>query len=120
MPGRTFLAALAVVASAGIVAVPAPAAEADNEAAATAGRALFLDFQCWQCHGYQGQGGAAPRIASMDYPFEAFERFLRFPNEMPAYPPDQLDDDGLRKIYAFVQSIPEPPQRNDIAALNPE
>lgn len=110
--------AVFAVTIAGFACVPIAALGSEDDIETAQGRALYLDYQCWQCHGYEGQGGAAPRIASMGYPFEAFERFVRFPNVMPAYPPGQLDDASLRRIYAFVQSLPEPPRRDDIPALN--
>ncbi len=81
------------------------------------GRELYLDYQCWQCHGYEGQGGGAARIASTAYPFDAFARFVRHPDLMPAYPPKQLSDDKLRLIYEYVRSIPDPPPLEDIPAL---
>jgi len=81
------------------------------------GRELYMSYQCWQCHGYEGQGGAAARVASKDYPFDAFARFVRHPNMMPAYTPKLLTDDKLRLIYEFVRSIPEPPPLEDIPAL---
>jgi mono/diheme cytochrome c family protein len=80
-------------------------------------RELYLSYQCWQCHGYEGQGGAAARIASTAYPFDAFAQFVRHPNVMPAYPPNQLSDEQLRLIYEYVRSIPEPPALEDIAEL---
>ena len=82
------------------------------------GRELYLNYQCWQCHGYEGQGGAAPRIASTPYPFAAFAEFLRRPNVMPAYPPNLLDDAELRLIYDYVISIPAPPRLDEIPELN--
>lgn len=106
------------VAIAGFAIVPFQVFGAEGDVVTAQGRALYLEFQCWQCHGYEGQGGAAARIASMSYRYEAFERFVRFPNLMPAYPPRLLDNDSLRRIYAFVQSLPEPPRREDIPALN--
>ena len=81
------------------------------------GRELYLSYQCWQCHGYEGQGGAAARIASKAYPFDAFVRFVRHPDLMPAYPPGMLGDENLRLIYEYVRSIPEPPSNEDIPAL---
>ena len=117
MRRQSILTALAVT-IASFAFVPFQVLGAEDDIVTAQGRALYLDFQCWQCHGYEGQGGAAPRIASISYAFEAFERFVRFPNVMPAYPPDLLDDDSLRRIYAFVQSLPAPPRREDIPALN--
>lgn len=89
----------------------------ESGGAATDGRALFMTYQCWQCHGYEAQGGAAPRLAAKQYPYEAFARFLRHPNQMPAYPPALLSDAELRRIFDFVRSIPEPPPLQDIPAL---
>ena len=83
------------------------------------GRALYVSQQCWQCHGYEGQGGVAGnRIAPTPYPFEAFARLVRFTNLMPAYSPRVLSDEQLRLIYAYVQSIPEPPPLEEIPELD--
>ena len=76
-----------------------------------------MSYQCWQCHGYQGQGGAAARIASIPYPFEAFAIFLRRPDVMPAYPPNLLGNQELRLIYEYVRSIPAPPALEEIPEL---
>lgn len=81
------------------------------------GRELYMSYQCWQCHGYEGQGGAAARIATTVYPFEAFARFVRHPNLMPAYTPNLLSDEKLHLIYDYVRSIPEPPPLEDIPGL---
>ena len=94
-----------------------PMLAAQDSGDAAVGRQLFNDFQCWQCHGYEGQGGAAPRIAPTLYPFEAFEQLVRHTNIMPAYSPNVLSDDQLRQIYEFVRTRPEPPAVEDIPAL---
>ena len=83
------------------------------------GRELYRSQQCWQCHGYEGQGGVAGvRIAPTLYPFEAFARLVRYTNLMPAYSPKVLSDEQLRAIYAYVRSIPEPPPLEEIPELN--
>ena len=83
------------------------------------GRALYDSHQCWQCHGYEGQGSVAGvRIAPTLYPYEAFARLVRHTNLMPAYSPNVLSEEQLRLIYAFVQSIPEPPPFEDIPELD--
>ena len=83
------------------------------------GRALYESHQCWQCHGYEGQGSVAGvRIAPTLYPYEAFAVLVRHTNLMPAYSPNVLSDEQLRLIYAFVQSIPEPPPLDEILELN--
>ena len=74
------------------------------------GRAAFVRYGCYQCHGYEGQGEAAPRLASRSYSSDAFATFVRRPpNEMPAYAPSVLSDATLASIYRYVQSIKEPP-----------
>jgi ubiquinol-cytochrome c reductase cytochrome c subunit len=88
----------------------------------TGGRALYSDFGCYQCHGYQGQGSSAPppvpRIASTVYPIEAFSAFVRTPVRlMPAYSPNVLSDAKFQAIYDYMRSIPEPPAVEDIPAL---
>jgi mono/diheme cytochrome c family protein len=83
-------------------------------------RALYVAYGCFQCHGYEGQGGAALRIAPTLYPFEAFAQLVRRPgNEMPAYDPSSLSDADLRAIYRYVQSIEAPPALDDISLLRP-
>jgi len=108
-PGR--LVAMCLILSSGAATTPL-SAQSDAE-----GRELFTDFQCWQCHGYEAQGGAAARLAGKDYPYEAFVRFVRHPNLMPAYTPEMLSDQQLRLIYDFVRTLPEPPSLDDIPAL---
>jgi mono/diheme cytochrome c family protein len=94
------------------------AAPAIRAQSADDGRALFVANGCYECHGFVGQGGAAPRIAPMVYPYEAFDRLVRRPaNEMPAYAPQALGDDALRAIYGYLRSIPEPPPLTGIAIL---
>ena len=97
------------------LALPAMSVAADD--ATADGRELYETFQCWQCHGYEGQGGAAPRLAPSAYPFEAFERFVRYPNQMPAYPRELLSSDDLQAIWEFVRGQPEAPDTGDVPAL---
>jgi mono/diheme cytochrome c family protein len=92
------LTAFTLVAAALVSAAPAPA---DRE--------LFVRYGCYQCHGYEGQGGEALRIAPSPYPFEAFAAKVRKPaNEMPAYAPEVLSDADLQALYRYVRAIPEP------------
>jgi mono/diheme cytochrome c family protein len=109
----SFRVSIAVLAS---VIVSAAVAQS-NSATADPGRQLFESFQCWQCHGYEGQGGVGPRIAATVYPFEAFSRLVRHTTLMPAYSPNVLTDDELRTIWEFVRSQPEPPAAEDIPEM---
>jgi ubiquinol-cytochrome c reductase cytochrome c subunit len=104
--------------STGLALMTLMAAASAHAQSANDGRALFVANGCYQCHGFVGQGGAAPRIAPTAYPYEAFAGLVRRPaNEMPAYAPQALGDDALRAIYAYLRSIPEPPPLVDIAIL---
>jgi mono/diheme cytochrome c family protein len=81
-----------------------------SAAPAAGDRELFVRYGCYQCHGYEGQGGEALRIAPSAYPFEAFAAKVRKPaNEMPAYAPEVLSDADLQALYRYVRAIPEPP-----------
>ena len=96
--------ALSLTASVVLVAAFASAAPAPAD------RDLFVRYGCYQCHGYEGQGGEALRIAPSPYPFDAFAAKVRKPaNEMPAYAPEVLSDADLEAIYRYVRAIPEPP-----------
>ena len=87
------------------------AGSAQAEPSAANGHALFVKVGCYQCHGYQGQGGAAgPRIAPDPLPFDGLAAFVRTTSgEMPPYTTTVLPDGDLADIYAYLQSIPRPP-----------
>jgi len=92
----------------------APAGNADNV------KALFAKAGCYECHDYQGQGGAGtgPRLAPNPIAFSAFMTQCRQPvNEMPPYTTKVLSDGELADIYAFLQSIPPPPAVSSVRLL---
>ena len=91
------------------------------EPSAANGRVLFVKVGCYQCHGYQGQGGAAgPRIAPEPLPFDGLAAFVRTTSgEMPSYPATLLSDSDLADIYAYLQSVPRPPALADVPLLKP-
>lgn len=112
------LLAVLVLAAAGAAAqTPAqtpPAGDAD------AGKKLFVSLGCWTCHGYEGQGGAAPRIAPRPLPPAAFTTYVRRPPErMPNYPERFVSDEELGHIHAYLQSRPMPPPIESIPLLQP-
>jgi mono/diheme cytochrome c family protein len=66
----------------------APAGQASQAAPAgnaETGKKLWTSVGCWQCHGYEGQGGAAgPRLAPRPLPWAALRGYVRRPaNQMP-------------------------------------
>jgi mono/diheme cytochrome c family protein len=74
------------------------------------GRLLFVSYGCFQCHGFEGQGGGAgPRISSLATTYTAFEKYLRAPSgQMPPYTIKVTTDRDLENIYAFLRSLPAP------------
>jgi mono/diheme cytochrome c family protein len=85
-----------------------------------AGKALYDSFQCWQCHGYEGQGGrSGSRIVPVD-PYIVFSTFVRYTDLMPAYSPAELSDAQLKQIYEFVRSIPAPPPLEEVSRMGLE
>ncbi len=85
-------------------------AQTPDAAALQNGRTVYMQNQCYSCHGTQGQGGernAGPRIAPNPFPFAAFEMQLRKPRSvMPRYTERDIDAARLKDLYAFVQSMP--------------
>jgi mono/diheme cytochrome c family protein len=91
-------------------------------ASAEHGKTVFIERGCWQCHGTVGQGSimtsGGKRIAPNPMPWEAFSRFVRSSNRaMPPYSEKILSDADLADIYAYLQSIPKPPDVNSIPLL---
>ena len=120
--GLALLAALAFASStraqapAAAPASPAQAAPAGN---AETGKKLWVSYGCWQCHGYEAQGGAAgPRLAARNLPFAGFSAYVRRPaNQMPPYTEKVVPNADLAHIYAFIQSRPAPPAAQTIPLL---
>ena len=86
------------------------------------GKRLYLNGNCFTCHGRAGQGGAyngpAPAVAKTAMPFEGFLGQTRNPsNDMPAYAAQVMPDQAVADIYAYVQSLPGPREAKDIAIL---
>jgi ubiquinol-cytochrome c reductase cytochrome c subunit len=93
-------------------------------ASAEHGKTVFIQKGCWQCHGTLGQGSIATsggkRLAPDPLPWEAFSVFVRSTNRtMPPFSETILSDSDLADIYAYLQSIPEPPEANSIPLLRP-
>jgi mono/diheme cytochrome c family protein len=91
-------------------------------ASAEHGKAMFIQHGCWQCHGTMGQGSIATsggkRLAPNPQPWEAFSESVRSTNRaMPPYSEKILSDGDLADIYAYLQSVPKPPDVNGIPLL---
>jgi mono/diheme cytochrome c family protein len=86
---------------------------------AKAGQAAFLKLGCYSCHGGSGQGTGrdGPRI-NPPLPYPALLQQLRTPRyEMPPYTVSQVSDSGVADIYAYLASLPKPPDVKTIGAL---
>lgn len=99
---------------------PAPARPAETAAGnAEAGKKLWVSYGCWQCHGYEGQGGAAgPRLSARNLAFAPFAAYVRRPaNQMPPYTEKVVSNTDLVNIHAFIQSRPAPPPAASVPLL---
>ena len=113
---RVALAALA----AGAVLGHAPVLAAGD---AAKGKAAFVKYGCWQCHGFEGQGSAITSngkvLAPEPLPLETFTAFVRTSNRaMPPYMEAILSNDDLADIHAYLESVPKPPDPKSIPLLN--
>jgi mono/diheme cytochrome c family protein len=110
-----------------IFAFPIASPHAQQAAAANAqpagnvenGRRSFTTYACSACHGYSGQGGVGPRLATTPLSIEALMKYVRQPTRsMPRYATEtQISDATLTDIYAFLKSIPPPPDPKTIPLL---
>lgn len=89
-------------------------------ASAENGKIAFIRHGCWQCHGFQAQGGiAGPKLAPDPMPVEAFTAFVRGSNRlMPPYMEAILSNEDLADIHAYLQTIPRPADYKSIPLLN--
>jgi mono/diheme cytochrome c family protein len=119
-PTPALAALVAIAAIAVIVAGTCGSARADGDA--QKGKATFVSHGCWECHGFDGQGGETSNgkvIARTPLPLEAFVSFVRNSNgEMPPFKEAIISDAELTDIYAYLQSLPQPKAVSDIPLLN--
>ena len=100
----------------------APAGNAAN------GKAVFMKAGCYACHGSVGQGGPGGRLAPKPIAAPIFTNTVRKgkhnPNAnmnwsgMPPFSDRFISDAELADIYAYLASIPAPPDPKSIAILN--
>lgn len=107
---------LMVMASATLTA----AAQEQPAGNAQTGKDLYNRYGCYQCHGYEGQGGSAgARLAPDPLPFAFVSAYVRHPSgQMPPYTTMVVTDAELTDIYAFLLAIEPPPSLDTIPMLN--
>jgi ubiquinol-cytochrome c reductase cytochrome c subunit len=84
------------------------------------GRVAFIKNGCWQCHGFEGQGGSAGlKLAPDPKPLEYIAAFIRNTNgPMPPYPEKMLPKEDVADIHAYLKSLPKAPDYKSIPLLN--
>jgi mono/diheme cytochrome c family protein len=93
----------------------------DSRAAGNQSAIQILEsHRCLACHGSRGQGLAqmgSPRIGPPSLRFPDFAQFVRHPKgAMPPFPPEELSDADLNKIYRYLKSIPPPSHPEHVPA----
>jgi ubiquinol-cytochrome c reductase cytochrome c subunit len=97
-----------------VLSAQTPAGNAQN------GRKIFETYGCYQCHGREAQGGlgTGPRLGPRPIAYAAFQKYLRQPTgQMPPYTAKVVSDGDAADIYAFLQSVKQPPPVKDIPLL---
>jgi len=94
-----------------------------SAADAAKGKAAFLKYGCWQCHGTEGQGSAitsAGKVLAPDpMPLETFTAFLRSTNAaMPPYSEKVLPNEDVADMHAYLSTIPKPKDAKNIPLLS--
>src|SRR5438093_699655 len=94
-------------------AAAAPAGDAEK------GKALFVKNGCYQCHNYEGHGGAAgARLAPNPLPFREFVNYVRSPRgDMPPYTARVMSEQDLADVHAYLRSRPRPAPVSSIPLL---
>ena len=84
------------------------------------GKKLFTSYGCFECHGHQAEGTSVggPRLGPNPISFPAFIKYVRQPTgQMAPFTIKVTSDADLADIYAFLQSLPQPPKADSIPAL---
>lgn len=95
-------------------AAAAPVGNADN------GKRLYMTQTCYYCHGTVGQGAGrtGARLGPPSRALASFIRYVRQPSgAMPAIT-DQVSDQDLADIYAYLRTIPPAKSPKEIPLLN--
>jgi len=116
---RLFLPVLALglIGASSAVAQSAPTTTVGD---AARGKTLWVKDNCYSCHGYDGHGGAGVKLAPKPISMVAFMAFVRHPaaSSMPTFSAKIIPDQDLRDMWAYLNTIPNPPAVKDIPLLN--
>ncbi len=112
---------LAILAASAQAQQPAPETETRLTGNTEKGKQDFVTYACYSCHGHSGQGSdSGPRVDTNRLTFQGFSSYVRQPaGSMPPYKTqNQLPDSALIDMYAFLESLPPPPDPKSIPLLN--
>lgn len=74
------------------------------------GKALYRSTGCLLCHGLQAGGGIGPALAGIRVDFATFLTTVRVPSDtMPPYLEDQVTNQDVRDILAYLISMSDIP-----------
>jgi ubiquinol-cytochrome c reductase cytochrome c subunit len=85
-----------------------------------AGRALYMQKGCYECHGIFGQGSVTtgPALAPNPIPLPAMEAYVHNPKgQMPIFSENILSNDEISRIHAYLASLPPNRPVESIALL---
>lgn len=73
---------------------------------AAAGQQAYSQSPCTTCHGANAEGNRGPRLAGIPFSFDNFQKIVRNGREeMPSIGTDQVSDQQLKDIYAWLTSL---------------
>ena len=82
------------------------------------GKTLYVSTGCYECHNYSGAGSSQGARLISPPTFQRFLAQMRRPSSvMPPYEANVLSDAQVADIYAYVQTLPKPPDANSIRLL---
>jgi ubiquinol-cytochrome c reductase cytochrome c subunit len=85
------------------------------------GKRIYTKYGCYECHGREGQGASAtgPRLGPNPIAYARFLSYIRQPTgDMPPYTAKVVTDQEVADMYAFLQSLPRPPEVKNVPLLN--
>lgn len=98
----------------------APSVAAFSAGNAQNGKTIYTSYGCYECHGRHAEGSVAtgPRLSPLPVSLDGFISYVRHPaGDMPPYTVKVVSDSELADIYAFLQSLPQPPALDVIPLL---
>ena len=84
------------------------------------GEKLFTSYGCYECHGRHAEGSSAtgPRLGPNAVTLALLQKYIRQPTgQMPPYTTKVVSDSDLVDVFAFLQSLPQPPKADSLPAL---